>query len=142
MKTHEISAEIKAELTATLATYQGGHAVEMRSITERLVTVLKYTVNESDKIAKEASRDAKAILKLAGNSKLIVGKASKDGQVSIKESCSGKGAGTPALSIVHALQWMADAGKHGIAYGWTMWRLKEELDVYIRTGVLPDAVGE
>jgi len=133
-----LNAAEQTELDAILASYQGSHAPEMRSVTERMVVILGFSINDADRIAKEASKDARAILKLAGNAKLSVGATSKKGILTIKEACSGKGSATPSLEIVHAIQWMAEAGKHGVAYGHTTWRLTERLEHYVKHGCLPE----
>jgi len=38
---------------------------------------------------------------------------------------------TKALSLTHAIQWIGEAGKHGVSYGNTSWQLGEELVEYL-----------
>lgn len=62
------------------------------------------------------------------------GKASKDGKVTLSEASKVKGVTSkPCLALMHAIQWVGDAGKHGVSYGGTKWKLDEVLEGYIET---------
>jgi hypothetical protein len=68
--------------------------------------------------------------------KAKVGKISKDGKVTLSEAMSGKAknvTSTPALAIGHAIQWLGEAGKHGVAYGTTDWQFNETLTTWLKS---------
>lgn len=66
--------------------------------------------------------------------KAIAGLTSKEGNITLREatSCKCKNAeSTPALQIGHAIQWLGDAGKHGVSYGKTEWVFSDNLEKWI-----------
>lgn len=61
-----------------------------------------------------------------------VSKASKDGKVTLAEASKVKGVTSkPCLALMHAIQWIGEAGKHGVSYGLTDWKLDETLVAYV-----------
>jgi len=66
--------------------------------------------------------------------KAKAGATSKTGAITLRESTSAiaKGAeSTPALQIGHAIQWLSDAGKHGISFGNTDWKFTPALESWL-----------
>jgi hypothetical protein len=89
----------------------------------------------SPKAAEIFARDAASThgASMAGASiEAKVSKVSKDGKVTLAEASKVKNVTSkPCLALMHAIQWIGEAGKHGISYGNTSWALGEELDAYI-----------
>ena len=76
-------------------------------------------------IARQAAQGVNNALKSASR-EFKVGKANSDGKGAIAETCKTKGVTmTNPMSIVHAVLWLNDAGKHGISYGKTKWHLAD-----------------
>lgn len=63
-----------------------------------------------------------------------VGKATKEGIVTLRDATTNVAKGvaqTAPLAIAHAIQWIGDAGKHGVHYGESTWKFVPVLDKWI-----------
>lgn len=66
--------------------------------------------------------------------KAKAGITSKEGAITLRETTSAKmknAESTPALQVGHAVQWLGDAGKHGVSYGNTTWTFTDKLEAWI-----------
>ena len=66
--------------------------------------------------------------------KAKVGKATKEGIITLREAINNTAKGvsnTYPLSIGHAIQWLSDAGKHGVSYGLTDWQFTPTITAWI-----------
>ena len=86
---------------------------------------------KAERIARQAGSDAGAALAATHASFRVAKPSGKDMMTTISDASKAKGIRmTNALSLVHAFQWIADAGKHGIRYQQTF-RLAESLQTWI-----------
>lgn len=94
------------------------------------------STSKSHRIAHAFACDFGAAMKksISDPAKAKVSATSKDGSVTLREAMSAKAKGveaTPAMQIAHAIQWLGEAGKHGISYGKTDWLFSEQLEKWI-----------
>ena len=103
-----------------------------RSLYADSQALLGMSKQAAEKFAKAAATDfglAMAQAKIEGKVSKPTG---KDMKVTLSEAAKMKGVhSTLPLSLVHALQWMGEAGKHGVSYGKTSWVLTPELSAYV-----------
>ncbi len=86
---------------------------------------------KAERIARQAGSDAGAALAATHASFKVAKPTGKDMMTTISDASKAKGIRmTNALSLVHALHWIGDAGKHGIRYQQTF-RLAEALQTWI-----------
>jgi len=86
----------------------------------------------SAKIARDAGSDIGSAMKHANDAKISLGKVSKSGTVTVKDAASVKGVYvTNPIMVARAIQWIDEAGKNGISYGSTEWKLIPNLQTYI-----------
>jgi hypothetical protein len=87
----------------------------------------------AEKFARQAATDYGAAMK---DSKIEAkfGRATgKDMKVTLSEAAKAKGVtATNALSLAHTIQWIGEAGKHGVSYGGTEWKLNDDMATYLR----------
>lgn len=109
----------------------GRFSPQMESLYESACNLFSMTEAQADKFARQAAADAGDVLRNASAS-FKVGKANKDGKASITDASKMKGVHlTNALNIVRAIQWAEEAGKNGVSYGFTEWKLTPELQKYV-----------
>lgn len=123
--------EKPATITTEINFGNGRYSSEMERIYNECQDLLGMTKEQAEKVARQASANAGDIFRNA-KVKLNVGKANSDGRATISDASQVKGVIlTPALSVVHALKWIGDAGKHGVGYRATKWQLDETLSKWI-----------
>lgn len=111
----------------------GTFSGEMNRFFDWSQQLLGLSEKQAEKFARQAARDAGEVYKRL-NASIKVGKSDKDGKVSIAfaaKTSKGGVTGTNALNLAHTLGWIADAGKHGISWGHTQWKLTEVLQNYV-----------
>ena len=109
----------------------GRYSAEMANIYVGLQERFNIEPLKAERIARQAGSDAGAALAATHASFRVAKPSGKDMMTTISDASKAKGIRmTNALSLVHALQWIADAGKHGIRYQQTF-RLAESLQTWI-----------
>lgn len=109
----------------------GRYSPEMERIFNDCQKLFGIEPAKAEKIARQAGSDAGAVFRNAPAA-IKVSKANGDGKATISDASKVKGVTlTNPLSIVRAIQWIGEAGKNGVAYGFTKWRLSEELETYV-----------
>jgi len=94
--------------------------------------LFKLSETVSAKIARDAGSDIGSAMKHANDAKISLGKVSKSGTVTVKDAASVKGVYvTNPIMVARAIQWIDEAGKNGISYGSTEWKLIPNLQTYI-----------
>ena len=141
METLKTVTADKAELTSkpqvvVVETEFGGrYGKEQKRLCDESQSLFGFTEAQAIKFAKQVGSDFGKLLKDT-EVKISVGKPNADKQSTIGEACSRKGVTlTNSLTIVRAIQWIKDAEKNGVSYGFTKWqltRMSEGLDEYIR----------
>lgn len=134
---------MNATLTATVPTNDntrvetisfgnGRYSPEMFRIFGELQSVFGVEPKKAEKIARQVGSDFGELMKNQSAS-IKVGSMNKDGKATIGESVEKlKGVTlTNPLSLVRALQWVNDAGKNGVSYGFTKWELIPVLKTYV-----------
>lgn len=110
---------------------KGRFSAEAERIYGEIIAVFRLAPVVAEKIAKQAASDVGAILANAPAS-IKVSSINKDGKTTISDTSKLKGVSiTNALSVVRALQWITDAGKNGVSYGHTDWKLSAPLQEYV-----------
>ena len=109
----------------------GRYSAEMERIWKGCKALLGIASDKAEKIARQAATDAGNAMKQC-SAELRVSKASKDGKVTLNDAAKLKGVTmTNALSIVRSLQWIDDAGKNGISYSKTEWKVVQPVQEWI-----------
>ena len=109
----------------------GRYSAEMANIYKGLQERFEIEPLKAERIARQAGSDAGAALAATHASFKVSKPTGKDMLTTIKDASKAEGVRmTNALSVVHALQWIGDAGKHGIRYQQTF-RLAEALQTWI-----------
>lgn len=109
----------------------GRYSAEMSRIYKGLIERFGIADAKAEKIARQAGSDAGAAFRNATAS-IKVSTSNKDGKVTIADASKAKGVTmTNPLALVRALQWIEDAGKNFISYGFTKWTLTPELSKWI-----------
>ncbi len=109
----------------------GRYSAEMANLYGGLITRFAIEPLKAERIARQAGSDAGAALASTHASFKVAKPTGKDMMTTISDASKAKGIRmTNALSVVHALQWIAEAGKHGIRYQQTF-RLAEPLQTWI-----------
>lgn len=125
---------MSANTTTTAKTYSfsGRYAESQEHLFKQVQALFDVSADVAYLFVTQAASDAGIALK---NSKATfkVGKANKDNKASIKEAVdAAKGVYmTNALNLVHTIQWIDEAQKHGVSYGNTQWELVEPLQQYL-----------
>lgn len=132
MTTTENKPAVETKQTATRPSFGNGrYSGEMERIYDELQKVFKLDATKAEKIARQAGADAGMVFQSV-SATIRIGRASKDGKATIADASKAKGITlTNALNMVRALQWIDDAGKNGVSYGFTTWKLVEPLQKYI-----------
>lgn len=118
----------------------GRYSSEMGRIYDELIARFGIESAKAEKIARQAGSDAGAAFRNATAS-IRVGKSSKDGKVTIADASKAKGVTlTNPLALVRALQWIDEAGKNFISYGFTEWKLTPELTKWVDELEVPEVV--
>jgi hypothetical protein len=95
-------------------------------------TLFGLSQKAAEKFARAAATDfGQAMAHASVEAK--VGKATgKDMKITLSEAAKLKNVtSSPALSLVHAIQWAGEAGKHGVSFGKTSWILTPDLQDYV-----------
>jgi len=109
----------------------GRYSSEMERIYKGCIERFGIESAKAEKIAKQAGSDAGAAFRNATAS-IKIGKGNKDGKVTIADASKAKGITlTNPLAIVRALQWISDAGVNHVSYGFSKFRLTDELEKWI-----------
>lgn len=109
----------------------GRYSAQMESIYEGIQLKFGISAEKAEKIARQAGSDAGAVF-ASCSAAFRIGKANGDNKASIADAAKVKGVTlTNPLNIVRALQWIDDAGKNGVSYGFTKWVLSEPLAKYV-----------
>jgi hypothetical protein len=116
--------QVQTSQTTTKPDFGNGRfSQQMESIYTDCQKLFGIEPAKAEKIARMAGSDAGAVFRNA-NATIKVGSMNKDGKATIADASKVKGVTmTMPLSIVRAIQWVADAGKNGISYGHTKWQL-------------------
>ena len=128
------TAETKSEVA--FGVFGGKYGQAQISIYEFLTENMKLDKAKAHKIAVMFACDYGAAMKQRGVSetKAKVGKATKEGIVTLSEAIKNTAKGvsnTYPMAIAHAVQWLSDAGKHGISYGLTTWQFTPAITTWI-----------
>lgn len=111
--------------------FGGRYSAEMERLFIESQSVFKLSAQQAERFARQAGADAGLVLN-STKATITVGKGNKDNKGTIKDASSAKNVTlTNALNLVHTLQWLGDAGKHGLSYGHTKWQLSDALQAYV-----------
>lgn len=105
----------------------GRYSPLMSEAYDDAMTVFKLSSERAAKLARAIGADLGAFF---ANQPVEVklGKMNKDGKLTIAEACKVKGITcTNAISALRALNYAADAGKHGFSHANTGWKVTAEL---------------
>lgn len=110
----------------------GRYSPEMARIYSELQKQFGIAPEKAEKIARQVGADFGELMRNQSAS-IKVSSANKDGKATIGESVTKlKGVTlTNPLMLVRALQWIAEAGKNGVSYGFTKWELIPPLKTYV-----------
>lgn len=125
--------------TVELGKFGGKYGNASMEIYTFLSGQYKLSPSKSHRIAHMFACDhGAAIAKAAESGKsertFKTGKVSKEGMVTLREAVATTAknvANTYPLAIGHAIQWLGEAGKHGISYGKTDWQFTPEIIKWI-----------
>lgn len=137
MSTETVATETQAnKSTMELGKFGGKYGNASLEIYTFLTGQYKLSPSKSHRIAHMFACDTGAAISQRGVSecKVKTGKASKEGLVTLRDAITttAKGvASTFPLAIGHAVQWIGDAGKHGVSYGKTDWQFTPEIVKWI-----------
>ena len=111
---------------------KGRYSAEMERIYNELQAKFGVEPKKAEKIARQAGTDAGAAFRNV-SATIKVGKATgKDKTMTISDASTAKGVTvTNALACVRALQWINEAGKNFVSYGFTGWKFAPELVIWI-----------
>lgn len=131
MTTIAASPALKIEAPEIVApTFTGRYAQQQEGLFKQSVKLFGFTPRMAEKFARQAAQDAATAFNNAP-ANFKVGKVNDDGKATISDAAKQKGVSlTNALNLVRAIQWIDDAGKNGVSYGNTVWKLKPELQKY------------
>jgi len=102
---------------------KGRYSVEMERLWESSQKLFGFTSAQAEKFAHQAGSDAGAVFKKS-IATIRIGKANSDGKATIADASKVKGVTlTNALHIVRAIQWIDEAEKNSVSYGFTQWTL-------------------
>jgi len=126
----------QVENKVVFGSFGGKYSQAQDSIYSFLTSNMKLAENKAHKIAVMFACDYGAAIKARGVSetKAKVGKATKEGIITLREAISNTAKGvsnTYPLSIGHAIQWIEDAGKHGVSFGVTDWQFTPAIATWI-----------
>lgn len=110
----------------------GRYSMFMGQVFEGCKSLFKLSLEVSAKIAKDAGSDIGSALAKSNDAKIGLGKVSKSGTVTVKDSASIKGVYvTNPIMVARSIQWINEATANGISYGNTKWSLIPSLEAYI-----------
>lgn len=111
---------------------EGRFSAEMERIYNACIKLFGLDESKAEKIARQAASDAGAALKAASASLSVSAARGKDKTVTISDASKVKGVTlTNALAVVRAIQWIDDAGKNFVSYGFTGWKLAPQVQEWI-----------
>lgn len=123
----------KVATTQSVSFGNGRYSAQMASFYDAMQKVFGIKPSTAEKIARQAGSDMGAIFANV-EAKVTIGKINSDGKATFADASKVKGITiSNPLHIARALQWIGDAGKNGISYGFTEWRLSEELEKYVNS---------
>jgi len=109
----------------------GRYSLLMSEVYEGLMKLFNIPSKVSEKIARQAGSDFGAAMRTA-IVEAKISRPTKDAKVTLREGSSLKGISlTNPLSLMRALQWIGEAGKNGVSYGFTNWKLTPPLAEYV-----------
>lgn len=109
----------------------GRYQLEKQRLAKAFVCRLGFTKEQAKFVADKAAEDAHNALRHAQVT-IKVGAAGKDGRTTISDASKIKGVVmTNPLMLVHVVEFIDGAGKHGISYGFTGWVLTQQLREYV-----------
>ena len=110
----------------------GRYSTFMGQVFEGCRSLFDLSNTVSAKIARDAGSDIGSAMKHASDAKISLGKVSKSGTITVKDAANVKGVFvTNPIMIARSIQWIDEAGKNGISYGNTEWKLIPTLQVYV-----------
>ena len=110
----------------------GRFSPQMEELFDKSQDLLGFTPTQAERFARQAANDAGAVLKNAPAAFKVGTVNAKSNTASISDAAKVKSVTlTYALNIVRALQWIDDAGKNGISYGHTKWKLMPGLQKWV-----------
>jgi len=113
----------------------GRYSAEQQRLHEDSMNLFRFTDEQALKFARQATADFGNLMKDV-TVKLAIGKMNADGKATMGEVCSRKGVTlTNSLTLVRAIQWIKDAERNGVSYGFTRWevsRMNDNLQEYVR----------
>jgi hypothetical protein len=126
-----------AENQVEFGKFSGRYAYCSQAVYDFLTKQYDLLPPVAHRIANQVACDFGFAMKLeraVSEAKHQVGKASKEGQVTLREALTTtvKNYGqTDALRIAHAVQWLGDAGSHYVSFGYTQWKFDAKVESYI-----------
>jgi hypothetical protein len=97
----------------------------MLTLYKQSIKLFGFSKKAAERFARDAATTHGAAM-AEGKVESKVSKASTDGKVTLSEASKVKGVTSkPCLALMHTIQWVGEAGKHGISYGNTQWQLNE-----------------
>lgn len=130
---NQVSSNIPATQTDDVPNFGSGrYSNLMVTLHKQVIKLFDVSTEVAEKFARQAATDYGAAMKDA-KVEAKFGKATgKDMQVTLSEAAKVKNVtSTPALNLAHAIQWIGEAGKHGVSYGHTSWMLDDTLRAYL-----------
>ena len=110
----------------------GRYSTFMGQVFKGCKSLFNLSEKVSAKIARDAGSDIGSAMKYAADAKVSLGKVSKAGTITVKDAASVKGVYvTNPIMMARSIQWIDEAGKNGVSYGNTEWKLIPTLQVYI-----------
>lgn len=107
---------------------------EMNRLYESSQILFGFTPEMAEKFARQAASDAGAILANASASIRISAPSVKAKTATISDASKLKGVTlTNALNVCRAIQWIDDAGRNNVSFGFTKWKLASQLDDYVKS---------
>ncbi len=109
----------------------GRYSGEMAYYYDAMQSIYGIEPAKAEKITRQIGADAGAVFKDT-RATIKVGKANKDNKATIADASKATGVTlTVPLSIVRAIQWAGEAGKNGVSFGHTDWKLCEPIQTWI-----------
>jgi hypothetical protein len=109
----------------------GRYSAIMKSCYDECQSLFGIPADKAEKIARDLGSDVGTILNNVPT-EIRISKISKDGKVSMADVSKIKGVTvTYPIAIARAIQWIGDAGKNGVSYGHSKWKLTQNLQDWV-----------
>jgi len=131
--TTQVTATVKQPEVKRIDDFGAGrYSMFMGQVYQGCVSLFDLSEKVSAKIARDAGSDIGAALKHSSDAKIALGKVSKAGTVTVKDAVAVKGVYvTNPIMVARSIQWIDEAGKNGVSYGLTEWKLIPTLAAYV-----------